>query len=92
MWTDAIGWVGAAVLLATIGRQVYVQWRDETSVGLSKWLFVGQCASSLIFTIYSLMLANWVFAVTNVALLLTAIVGQVLFLRNRRHAALKDRV
>ncbi|MGB8841058.1 MAG: SemiSWEET family transporter [Aliidongia sp.] len=87
MWTDAIGWAGAAILLATIGRQVYVQWRDETSVGLSKWLFIGQSVSSVIFTIYSLMLANWVFAVTNGALLLTAIIGQILFVRYRRKSS-----
>jgi MtN3 and saliva related transmembrane protein len=87
MWTDAIGWAGAAILLATIGRQVYVQWRDETSAGLSKWLFIGQSTSSVLFTIYSVMLSNWVFAVTNGALLLTALVGQILFVRYRRKSS-----
>jgi hypothetical protein len=26
--TELIGWVAATVLLATMGRQVYTQWRD----------------------------------------------------------------
>ncbi len=37
--TEPIGWFGATVLLATIGRQVYTQWRDGTTSGLSRWLF-----------------------------------------------------
>jgi hypothetical protein len=40
--TDYIGWFAAAVLLATIGRQIYTQWRDGTTQGLSRWLSVGQ--------------------------------------------------
>ena len=36
----------ATILLLTIGRQVYTQWRDGTSQGVSKWLFVGQLAAS----------------------------------------------
>jgi hypothetical protein len=44
--TELIGWMAATVLLATMGRQVYTQWRDGTSQGVSKWLFVGQLAAS----------------------------------------------
>lgn len=38
--TELIGWVAATVLLATMGRQVYTQWRDGNSKGVSKWLFI----------------------------------------------------
>ena len=34
----------------------------ETSAGVSVWLFVGQLAASVGFTIYSVLLRNWVFA------------------------------
>jgi uncharacterized protein with PQ loop repeat len=51
--TELIGWMAATVLLATMGRQVYTQWRDGTSQGVSKWLFVGQLAASLGFVMYS---------------------------------------
>jgi len=79
-----IGWAAAAILLLTLGRQVYTQWRDRTSKGVSRWLFIGQCAASAGFILYSWLLKNWVFVVTNALILLTAVIGEVIFLRNRR--------
>ena len=71
------------VLLTTIGRQVYTQWKSGKSAGVSKWLFIGQMAASTGFIIYSLMLKNWVFVVTNIFMLFTACIGQILFLRSK---------
>ena len=82
--TDLIGWAAAAILLLTLGRQVYTQWRDRTSKGVSRWLFVGQCAASAGFILYSWLLQNWVFVVTNALILVTAVVGEIIYLRNRR--------
>ena len=84
--TQLIGWAAATILLLTLGRQVYTQWRDRTSKGVSRWLFVGQCAASAGFIVYSWLLQNWVFVVTNVLILVTAVVGEVIYLRNRRPA------
>jgi MtN3 and saliva related transmembrane protein len=84
MATELIGWTAAVVLLATIGRQVYSQWRDGTSQGVSKWLFVGQVSASVGFVVYSWILANWVFVVTNVLILVTALIGQWIYCRNKR--------
>ena len=81
--TGLIGWAAAAILLLTLSRQVYTQWRDRTSKGISRWLFVGQCAASAGFILYSWLLKNWVFVITNALILLTAIVGEVIYLRNR---------
>ncbi|MEG3192440.1 hypothetical protein [Lysobacter sp. D1-1-M9] len=61
---DWLGWSASAVLLMTLGRQVYVQWRERSTIGLSSWLFVGQVTASVGFTVYSWMLDNWVFVVT----------------------------
>ena len=83
MITEAIGWVSAAILLATIGRQVFSQWRDGTSQGISKWLFIGQLAASAGFVVYSWLLSNWVFVATNLLMLVTAIVGEWVFMLNR---------
>ena len=81
---DWIGWAAAAVLLITLGRQVYHQWRDASSRGVSRWLFRGQLASSTGFIVYSYALGNWVFVVTNTLILLVAAVGQSLpYLRSR---------
>jgi MtN3 and saliva related transmembrane protein len=85
-FADAIGWTASAVLLTTIGRQVYTQWKSGKSAGVSKWLFVGQMAASIGFVVYSFMLENWVFVVTNVFMLITACIGQILFLRSKTNA------
>ena len=85
--TELIGWASSIVLLLTMGRQVHTQWRTRSTAGLSRWLFAGQVTASVGFTAYSLLLHNWVFVVTNLALLVTAICGQVIYLRNRQLAA-----
>lgn len=84
METELIGWAAAVILVATIGRQVYTQWRDGTSAGVSKWLFIGQLAASIGFVIYSWLQKDWVFVATNAVMLLTAVLGQYIYLRNQR--------
>ncbi len=84
MHPDIIGWASSAILLATLVRQVQRQWRERAIQGVSKWLFIGQLAASSGFLLYSFLLNNWVFVFTNAALLLTAIVGQMIYQRNVR--------
>jgi len=84
VWTELIGWAAAVILLATIARQVYTQWRDRNSTGVSRWLFIGQIAASVGFVAYSALLRNWVFVVTNAFMLVTAVTGQWIYARNRR--------
>jgi len=84
MGTELIGWSAAAVLLLTISRQVYTQWRDRSTQGLSRWLFIGQLAASTGFVVYSWALGNWVFVMSNVLMLATAGVGQWIYVRNKR--------
>jgi uncharacterized protein with PQ loop repeat len=71
-------------LLATLTRQVFTQWRERSTAGVSHWLFIGQLTASTGFLIYSWLVENWVFVVTNAALLTTALVGQVIYRRNAR--------
>lgn len=84
--TDLIGWLSSAVLLATLVRQVRKQWREGSSEGVSRWLFVGQIAASAGFVVYSALVANWVFVVTNALILCDAVVGLVIVLHHRRRA------
>ena len=58
---EAIGWVSTALLLVTLLRQLYTEWRSGSTQGVSKWLFVVQMAASVGFTTYSWLLRNWVF-------------------------------
>ena len=74
------------ILLVTLIRQVFVQWKSESVAGVSKWLFVGQLAASTGYTIYSFLLHNWVYVCSNIAILLTAVLGEALYVRNRRLA------
>jgi MtN3 and saliva related transmembrane protein len=80
---DLIGWASSAVLLLTIGRQVYTQWRTRSDAGVSRWLFIGQMSASSGFVLYSYLLQNWVFLVSNIALLGTGIAGEIIYLTNR---------
>jgi uncharacterized protein with PQ loop repeat len=84
---DAIGWASSMVLLATIAKQIYKQWKARSSEGVSKWLFVGQSAASLGFTVYSWLVDNWVFVVTNALLLVAGIVGFLITIHFRRAAS-----
>jgi uncharacterized protein with PQ loop repeat len=85
--TEVIGWVSSFILVLTIGKQVYKQWQDETSEGVSKWLFIGQLAASLGFTIYSWLVHNWVFVVTNALMLVNGLLGLGITFHHRRRKA-----
>jgi len=81
---DLLGWAASLILLTTLGRQVWVQWREKSTAGVSSWLFVGQLTASVGFIGYSLLVDNAVFVFTNSMIALTAIVGQLIFRRNVR--------
>jgi uncharacterized protein with PQ loop repeat len=82
--TEAVGWVSSFILVLTIAKQVYKQWREGSSEGVSKWLFVGQISASLGFTVYSWLVSNWVFVVTNTVMLVNGLLGLLIVLRHRR--------
>jgi uncharacterized protein with PQ loop repeat len=77
--TEAIGWVSSLILLLTIGKQIYKQWQEGSSEGVS-----------LGFTIYSWLVGNWIFVVTNLLMLLNGLIGFGIVLRHRRHGKPKD--
>jgi uncharacterized protein with PQ loop repeat len=78
-----IGWASSVILLITLMRQVYTQWRTRTDAGVSRWLFAGQVTASIGYTIYSLLLHNWVFICSHIAILSTAVVGELVYVRNK---------
>ena len=83
---EIIGWASSCLLLATLVKQVCKQWQEGTSEGVSKWLFIGQFAVSVGFTIYSIGMRNTVFIVTNSALAVNAIVGMYIWHRTKKNA------
>jgi MtN3 and saliva related transmembrane protein len=82
---DVLGWVSSAILLSTLLSQIYKQWKQGTSKGVSKWLFIGQLATSVGFTIYSIAKGDTVFIVTNSLLTVSAVIGIYIYFhfRNR---------
>ena len=78
---EILGWASSLILLATLVKQVYKQWKDGTGEGISKWLFIGQLAASVGFTIYSVITESWVFAFTNAALTINNVIGICLYFR-----------
>ena len=83
MSPDWIGWAASAVLIVTLARQIHTQSKDPSAKGVSRWLFAGQITASAGFIIYSWLLHNWIFIVTNALIMVTAIIGQVVMSRKR---------
>jgi uncharacterized protein with PQ loop repeat len=81
---EAIGWISSFILVLTIGKQVFKQWKEGSSENVSKWLFIGQLAASIGFTIYSWLVGNWVFVITNAIMVLNGLVGLFIVLHHRR--------
>ena len=84
---EVIGWVSSFILLLTLVKQVHKQWKERTSEGVSKWLFLGQLVASVGFTTYSYLVGNWVFMVTNGLLTINNIIGIYLYFRFRKKSA-----
>ena len=82
---EIIGWASSCLLLATLVKQVYKQWQEGTSEGVSKWLFIGQFVVSVGFTVYSIGTHNTVFIVTNSALAVNALVGIYIWYRTAKN-------
>ncbi len=85
--TEVIGWVSSLILVFTIGKQVYKQWSEGKSEGVSKWLFVGQIAASIGFAVYSFLVWNPVFIFTNSLMVLNGIAGLLINLHLKRREA-----
>ena len=84
---EIVGWASSCLLLVTLIKQVYKQWKEGTSEGVSKWLFIGQFFVSVGFTIYSVGTGNMVFIVTNAALAINAVIGIFIWYRTKGQAA-----
>ncbi len=82
--TELVGWVSSVILVLTIGKQIYKQWQEGSSENVSKWLFIGQMAASLGFLIYSWLVRNWVFVVTNSLMLVNGLLGLLIVFHHRR--------
>jgi MtN3 and saliva related transmembrane protein len=79
-----IGISASLILLATIVTQIARQWAARTSKGVSKWLFVGQLAASTGFAVYSYLLGDRIFLLTNALMAVSAVVGLVILRMHRR--------
>jgi MtN3 and saliva related transmembrane protein len=81
---EILGWSASAILVVTIVRQVYRQWHQGSSKGVSKWLFIGQMAASTGFLVYSWLIKDPVFIFTNALMMISAVAGLGIVLWHRR--------
>lgn len=84
--TELVGWFSSFILVLTISKQIYKQWQEGSSENVSKWLFIGQMAASLGFSIYSWLVSNWVFVVTNLLMLINGLIGLGIVLHHRKRS------
>ena len=88
---DSIGWASSSVLVMTLFAQVWKQWSDNTSKGVSRWLFFGQLCASLGFFAYRVLICSWVFSVVHRLTSIAAGLGMCILWRHahrrRRSAA-----
>ena len=71
------GWSSTVVLLVTLLAQIVRQWRIGKADEVSPALFVGQCAASVGFIVYSALVGSLVFVVSNVLILIIALAGEI---------------
>jgi len=79
------------MLIVTLVHQVRKQWKSGHSEGVSRWLFIGQLAASAGFVVYSALLKNWVFVVTNALLVVNALVGYAIVRHHRKREKKQQR-
>jgi MtN3 and saliva related transmembrane protein len=72
-----IGWLSTLTLLATLLAQIVRQWKMGKADEVSPALFIGQCAASVGFIIYSALVGSIVFIVSNALILVIALGGEV---------------
>jgi hypothetical protein len=73
--------------LKRILKQVADRANEARGSGVSRWLFVGQISASIGFIFYSYQLHNWIFLFSNFAMLITAIVGEIIYISNLKAPA-----
>lgn len=81
---EIVGWISSAILAATIIHQVWTQWKEGNSEGVSLGLFLGQILANIGFIVYSIHQGDWVFIFTNSLLLATNLTGYAITLRHRK--------
>ena len=86
---DLVGVASSLILLVTLSAQIVKQWRERTVAGMSVWFFLGECAASIGFIVFSVLIGSWVFTITNSLTLAAALTGQWVMRRNRQRTAPK---
>ena len=88
---NSLGWGASGVLVVTILTQIYRQWQQGSSKGVSKWLFIGQMAASAGFLLYSWLIHDIVFLFTNAVMVMSAAAGLGIVFWHRAHHADEER-
>ncbi|ALS94864.1 hypothetical protein ADT26_08465 [Xanthomonas oryzae] len=74
-FVDSVGWLASIVLIATLIRQIYEQWRSHAAQNISRWLFLAQISASVLFVLYRYLVGHAVLIVSNALMLPTGLTG-----------------
>ncbi|QGJ67323.1 hypothetical protein FDU21_05300 [Xanthomonas oryzae pv. oryzae] len=74
-FVDSVGWLASIVLIATLIRQIYEQWRSDAAQSISRWLFLAQISASVLFVLYRYLVGHAVLIVSNALMLPTGLTG-----------------
>lgn len=80
---EALGWISSLIIIVTMGKQIYKQWQEGASRGVSKWLYIGRLTAAAGFLIYSILIWNTVFLVVNAVMVLNGALGLGIVLYHR---------
>ena len=83
---EIIGWGAVLALFVTMAGQAWKQWRDRVKHGISRWFFIGQVTTSLLFIAYSAMVGNKIFVIGNSLVLAASLAGGAILAYNRRRS------
>jgi uncharacterized protein with PQ loop repeat len=83
MNADWVGWAAVAMLFATMSSQAWKEWRDRVKHGISRWFFIGQVTTSILFIAYSAMVGNRIFVIGNSLVLAASLAGGAILAYNR---------
>ena len=84
---EILGWISSLIIIVTTGKQIYKQWQEGSSKGVSKWLYIGRLAAASGFLLYSVLVWNLVFLVVNTVMVINGLLGLAIVLYHRQREA-----
>ncbi len=84
MTAQLLGWTSSAIIVLGVFAQVYRQWKEGRSHGVSRWLHVAEIAANIGFATYGFLRRDPVVIGTSAMLAIASTIGLGLVIVHRR--------